>query len=116
MSGRFSVGWISSGPPQPPLPALILTFLYLPGIGEPPGGSQSFTGRHRDGAAIPRGLRGVGPAGPAATGPAERQADRDEVAADLRVDREERGERVLGRDLAGAELRAEQGADDLCDD
>src|ERR687885_2430116 len=70
MSGRFSVGWISRGPPQPPLPALILTFLYLPGIREPPGGSQSFTGGHRDGAAIPRELQGVGPAGPAATGPA----------------------------------------------
>ena len=46
----------------------------------------------------------------------EGQAHGDEVAAHLRVDGEQRRQRVLGSDVALRDARADQDADHLCDD
>src|SRR5215208_680098 len=134
ISLRSSVGLMVSGPPQPPRPASTRTALYS-AIVEPPRplwrrspylprllGVQTeaeqvgddHRGRagdhpreqHRRHADLDRLRLGL----------AEGQPDRDEVAADLRVDREQGRQRVLGRDLALADLHADQGADDLGDD
>src|SRR5512132_1467690 len=124
-----SVGLMVSGPPQPPRPASTRTALYsamrwnllVPGCrllagveaeaeqvgdhhrgrpGDHPGEQHR---RHPDLDSLRLGL-------------AQGQPDGDEVAADLGVDREQGGQRVLGRDLALADLHADQRADDLGDD
>src|SRR5512132_1011530 len=124
-----SVGLMVSGPPQPPRPASTRTALYsamlrnllVPGcrllagveaeaeqVGDPhrgrPGdqpGEQHR--RHPDLNSLRLGL-------------AKGQPNRDEIAADLGVDREQGRQRVLGRDLALADLHADQRAHDLGDD